>query len=92
MEQLNRLERNIEALLAKQRTIMEENRLLTEDNRRQHEEIMECHARIVNLQHELRDVRTAASMIGSEASREKARLYLTQIINQVDSAITILTR
>jgi uncharacterized protein YoxC len=92
MEQLDRLERNIQALLAKQDAIMEENRLLTDDNRRQHEEIMQCHARIVSLQHELRDVRTAASMIGSEASREKARLYLTQIINQVDSALNILTQ
>lgn len=92
MEQLNRLERNIQTLLAKQHTIMEENRLLTEDNRRQHEEIMQCHAQIVSLQHELRDVRTAASMIGNTASRDKARLYLTQIINQVDSALTILTQ
>jgi len=90
MESLDRLEQNIRALLAKQSTIMEENRLLTEDNRRQHEEIMRCHAEIVGLQHELRDVRTAASMIGSTASREKARLYLTQIINQVDSALTVL--
>lgn len=90
MESLDRLEQNIRALLLKQSTIMEENRLLTEDNRRQHEEIMRCHAEIVQLQHELRDVRTAASLIGSDASREKARLYITQIINQVDSALNVL--
>ena len=90
MESLDRLEGNIRALLEKHRAVMEENRLLTDDNRRQHEEILRSHAEIVRLQHELRDVRTAASMLGGEETRQKARLYLTQIINQVDSAIDIL--
>lgn len=90
MESLDRLQANIRALIEKQEAIMEENRLLTEDNRRQHDELLRSHAEIVQLRHELRDVSTAASMLGDEEQREKARLYLTQIIRQVDSAIETL--
>lgn len=90
MKSLQELESNLTILIDRYQQICEENRLLTEDNRRQHNELMEAHAQIVQLQHAYRDLQTATSMLGDESQREKARLYLNQIINQVDLAIDVL--
>ncbi|MCQ2346130.1 MAG: hypothetical protein MJZ82_05120 [Paludibacteraceae bacterium] len=92
MESLEQLHRNVHLLLERYQQLREENQLLIDDNRRQHNELLEANAEIVRLRHELRDLQTAHNILADQKTetREQARLYLTQIINQVDSAIDAL--
>jgi len=92
MSNLEILEDNLRKLVAEHAQLRKENGQLIEDNRRQHNQLMEAHAEIVKLRHDVRDLETANAILREKKpySSEKAKVYLTQLIGQVDSAMEAL--
>lgn len=94
MESLDKLEANLKQLLKRYQDTAQALNAAQLEVERQHDEIIAAHAEIQRLKHELRDLQTAHSILQEKQplTRERARVYLNQIIAQVDEAMDALRK
>ena len=92
MEQLERLEHNIDMLVKAYTDLKSQYNALTQENARQRQEIMQAHSDLLACQQKYKHLLEAYSLLGGEENKEKAYRQLTYLIEQIDMAIETLKK
>ncbi|MBO7501733.1 MAG: hypothetical protein J6T32_00780 [Paludibacteraceae bacterium] len=92
MNSLASLEDSIRQLIARYDSLQQELQTLKLENRQQREEILRSHAELQTLRTNYNRLQTAASMLGDNDQRERAKQQLTYLIQQVDKAMEVLRK
>ena len=94
MEALRELEDNLSLLIQRCQAQQQQIDELCATNQRQHDEIMQAHAQIVQLKKEYDHLCVAHALLTNDpekaTQREKTKQQLTNIIARIDRAIEIL--
>lgn len=94
MESLDLLDENIDLLLTRYREQQIRIAALEEENKRQHEEVMQVHAALLQYRQNYQHLESAYALLGGslpDEDKQKVEQRITNLIAQVDRALKILS-
>jgi len=90
MDALTTIEANLHQLLIQYDAMQQQVAALKEENLAQRQEILRTHGELSELQTRFNRLQTAASMLGDEAQRARAKQQITYLIEMVDQTLQTL--
>ncbi len=90
MDSLDSLEQNLRVLLERYEALQQENKQLRAKMDGLHQDLVESHAELSEMQKECYRLRTANALAGDDTTRQEAYRRLSQMIAQVDKAIELI--
>lgn len=90
MSELETLQQNVSALIARYRELEEENSRLLQLTERQRDEIMRTHSEFVEIQAKYKQLQIAHAVSATAENRERAKQQISALIQRVDYAIDVL--
>lgn len=92
MEVLSQLENNVNELLSRYQTLLQEVETLRRENTTQRQEILRTHGELNDLQLKYHHLQAASAIVGNEDERARAKQQLTYLIQMVDQTLETLKR